>query len=202
MKQRRRRGGDAEQNRSNWDKLLNTAKSLLSDSKELKQEIEGSTDRVEEAWDQTATDVERTQSDVAQTIDRQASERQTEADFDSGAVAGPARAVSEGESVHGGSDFPSQSDYELSEPVSAEEVEATVNETEQQPAVEPETPTPYTEKEWFTLHADQFPISEEVFPVDIGEQASEGETDDEERRAERESADRREQDEGNRERDT
>lgn len=201
MKQRRRRGGDAEQNRSDWDKLLDKAKNLLGDSKALQQEIEGSTDRIEEVWDQTATDVERTQSDVAQTIDRQASERQSESSFDSGAVAGPPRAVSEGESVHGDPEFPGQSDYELSDPVTVGEVETTVKVTKQRPAVEPETPVPYTEKDWFTLHADRFPITEEIFSIDFREQ-TEGETDDEERRAERESSDRREPDEGNRERDS
>ncbi|GAB3413985.1 hypothetical protein GCM10027435_08570 [Haloparvum alkalitolerans] len=201
MRQRPRRAGDAERNRSNWDELLNGTESLLNDSKSLQREIEGSTDRIEETWEGTAADVEETRSDVARTTDRQESARGAEADFDAGEAAGPPPAVSAGESVHGDPDLPARNDYHLSDPVTVDEVAEAVAEAEQRPAVEPETPVPYTEKDWFELHSDRFPIGEDVFPIGFREGAPEVAADDEERPAEREPADRRQRDE-NREGDT
>lgn len=201
MRQRPRLAGDAAQNRSNWDGLLNDTKGLLSDAKSLRREIEGSTDRIEDAWEGTAADVEETRSDVARTTDRQRSERRAEADVDADDVAGPPRAVSEGESIHGDPDLPARNDYELFDPVAVDEVAEAAAEAEKRSAVEPETPVPYTEKEWFALHSDRFPIGEDVFPVGFREGAPDAEADDEGRRVERESSGRRQRDE-NREADT
>lgn len=195
MKQRPRLAGDAAQNRSNWNDLLNGTEGLLRDAKSLQREIAGSTDRIENAWEGTAVDVEETRSDVARTTDRQRSERQAEADVDATDVAGSPRAVSEAESVHGDPDLPARNDYELSDPVRVDEAAEAAAEAEQQPAVEPETPVPYTDKEWFALHSDRFPIGEDAFPLGVRDEATDAAADDERRRAERESSGRRQPDE-------
>jgi len=200
MKQRQRRGSEAEQNRTNWEHLLNQAEDTLGEAKSLQREIQGSTDRIEDAWEGTADDVEQIQRKVSQRVDQQIAERQADANFDSGPAAGSPRAVIEPESAHVDPDLPAYTDYDLSDPVTVEEVEQTESDTAEQPAVEPETPVPYTEKEWFKLHSDRFPISESVFQIDSNEQSSETESDRGDRRRQREPSRNNLRDEDNGER--
>lgn len=174
-----RRTRDAKDNLSNWESLLSKARRLLSDTRSLQEEVRGSTDRIERAWDDTASDVERIQRDVSHRVDQQSADRDADAQFDDSDVAGAPPAVPDHDPIHGDPDLPDESDYEIPDPVSVDEVRAETDEAENRDTIEREHPVPFTEREWFELHSDQFPIGEDAFPVDVRDtdEASEAEGD-------------------------
>jgi hypothetical protein len=190
MRQRQRRAGDAERNVSRWESLLSDARSLFSRSKQLIEDVSETRDDIDRAWDDTSREIATTRNEVSDLLSEQADDRTADASFDERPAAEPPAAVDDVDPVHGAVDLPSDLDYRVPDPVDVERIREELGDIEDLPARERERPAPYTEREWFKLHSDQFPISEDVFAVDPAERLAETTEDDAGRRI-REPSERR-----------
>lgn len=192
---RESRLGDARRTVSQWESLLGQATDLLDDTESLGRKVRDATESIDRTWDETSREIGDVQSDVSDTIERQASDRETDAAFDQSDAADPPRSVPEVEGVHGDPHLPDVPDYEIPDPVHEAEVRDELRAIESEPAVERERPTPFTEQEWFALHSEQYPIGEDVFEVEAGRRAVEDvDEEPEERVRERDVTDRRDTD--------
>jgi hypothetical protein len=166
MKRRQSALGDAEDNVSRWESLLNDIRGLFSEADRLEGDVERTSEEIDDAWDDTSGEVSRVDREVAKGVDRQASDRQADSEFDRSDAADPPKAVPDVGSVHGDPDLPSDADYEIPDPVSEAEIRGELDAIEESEPVERERATPFTELEWFELHSAQYPIGEELFAPD------------------------------------
>jgi hypothetical protein len=192
MRQRQRRADEARRNASRWKSLLSDVRDLFSRSKSLANDVEESKRDIERSWEETASDIAETRSEVSTLVSEQASDRRDDASFDGQDMSGPPQAVDDVDTVHGSADLPGDLDYEIPNPVTEAEIESMLREVEEEPAEERERPIPFTERGWFELHSESYPISEAAFSLDPEAQPAEVESQDTDRERTEERADRRE----------
>lgn len=173
MKNRQSRLSDARQNVSKWEKLHSEISDILSSIDELSNDVQRSQDEITRTWEDTSSTIQTTQREVGNTIDQQETERRRDAKFDQSDAATPPEPVPETASSHGNPDLPDVREYEIPDPVRESDIRAELNEIETLPAGEPERPVPFTEREWFELHSNQFPIGEDLFVEDVHDRLEE-----------------------------
>jgi hypothetical protein len=161
-----RRSQEAQQNLSHWNDLLSEAKNLVSRASDLHGDVEQSKRNIDDAWDETSSEVVETGRNVATIIEEQASDRQADAKFDLDDASDPPPPAPPEDPVHGDVDLSDQVEFEISDPVRVSELRSDLDAVEEQPPEERERPEPYTEREWFRRHSDQFPIGEDIFTVE------------------------------------
>lgn len=166
MKRRQSVFGDAQDNVSRWKSLLDDVKGLFSEADRLEGDVERTSEEIDDAWDDTSGEVSRVDREVAKGVDRQASDRRADSEFDRSDAADPPKAVPDVGSVHGDPDLPGDADYEIPDPVSEAEIRDELGGIEESEPVARERATPFTELEWFELHSAQYPIGEELFEPD------------------------------------